>query len=343
MRGSLIGIGTSAAALGLVLGGSLYAAGQVTGLPATRVIEQTARIVAAEVGRIVYAEDLIKARALAEIRGHVPRSSETPVFVFERPDAPHLAALRSRYPLDRIIGGANGEYDAQLKLAAWVGTRFEHGSDPPPGGRRACDTVAVIEAGQRGARYWCEVAAYTMIHAAQAMGWPARMITASTDGYTWEHAVAELWSREHGKWYVIDADFNVVFEHDGVPLSAWELVHEAPVLQSAGRLVTRRFAPLKQGLYPQDVLRFFAYAHLDYRTDWCSRELRRASPAGGDMNTRWISRPGREPPLSAIRRQTVRQLFEFPPTVDPRQPPKGPASRADVLRLSSDSSRRPNP
>jgi hypothetical protein len=313
MRRSLIRIGTGLALLAALLSGGLYAAGKVTSLPVTRLVEQSARIIAAAVGRMVYAEDLNEARALAELHGHVPASPDTPVFVFERPNAPHLIELRRRYRLDDIISSNRSEYEAQLALAAWVGTRFEHGTDSPPGGRRACDTVAVIEAGQRGARYWCEVAAYTMIHAAQAMGWPARMITASTDGYTWEHAVAELWSSEHQKWFVVDTDFNVVFEHAGVPLSAWELVHVAPSIHSAGQLITRRFAPLKEGLAPQDLLRFFAYVHLDFRSDWCTRPLRRASPAGGDLNTRWTARPLRGPALTSIPAATTPEQFYATP------------------------------
>jgi hypothetical protein len=248
---------------------------------------------------------------LAQQRGQTSSLSNAPVFVPERPDAPHLQALRKRYDLDAVIAQASSEYDAQLKLAAWVGTRFEHGTDEVPGGRQVCDPVAVFQAGQNGARFWCEIAAYSMIHAATAVGWPARMITASTDGHTWEHAVAELWSTQHKKWFVVDTDFNVVFEYQGVPLSAWELVHYAPQLQQSGQLTVRRFAKFKEGLVPQDLLRLYAYAHADYRTDWCTRPLRPASPAGGDLNTRWISRSGHEPKLTPIPQASSRAEFEM--------------------------------
>ena len=280
------------------------------GLPVRVAAEQVARIAAAKVGAVIYSDDLVQARALAQQRGQTSTQSNTPVFVPERPDAPHLQALRKRYDLDAVIAQATSEYDAQLKLAAWVGTRFEHGTDEVPGGRQVCDPVAVFQAGQNGARFWCEIAAYSMIHAASAVGWPARMITASTDGHTWEHAVAELWSTQHKKWFVVDTDFNVVFEHHGVPLSAWELVHEAPQLKQSGQLTVRRFAKFKEGLVPQDLLRLYAYAHADYRTDWCTRPLRQASPAGGDLNTRWTSRSGHEPKLTPITRASTRAEFE---------------------------------
>jgi hypothetical protein len=281
-----------------------------TGLSVRVAAEQVARIAAAQVGAVVYSEDLAQARSLAQQRGQTSTQSNTPVFVPERSDAPHLQDLRKHYDLDAVIAQATSEYDAQLKLAAWVGTRFEHGTDEVPGGRQVCDPVAVFQAGQNGARFWCEIAAYSMIHAASAVGWPARMITASTDGHTWEHAVAELWSTQHKKWFVVDTDFNVVFEYHGVPLSAWELVHDAPQVKQSGQLTVRRFAKFKEGLTPQDLLRLFAYTHVDYRTDWCTRPLRKASPAGGDLNTRWTSRSGHAPKLTPIARASTRAEFE---------------------------------
>jgi hypothetical protein len=293
----------------VVAGLALVAAS--TGLPLRVTAEQITRIAAARVGSVLYKEDTIQARSLAQQRGQTSAISNAPVFVQERPDAPHLQALRKRYDLDAVIAQASSEYEAQLKLAAWVGTRFEHGTDEVPGGRQVCDPVAVFQAGQRGARFWCEIAAYSMIHAASAVGWPARIITASTTGHTREHAVAELWSTQHKKWFVVDTDFNVVFEHQGVPLSAWELVHEAPQLKQTGRLTVRRFSKFKEGLVPQDLLRLYAYAHADFRTDWCTRPLRQASPAGGDLNTRWTSRNGHEPKLTPIPQARSREEFEI--------------------------------
>src|ERR1700730_6625402 len=106
-----------------------------------------------------------------------------------------------------------------LKLGAWVGTRWNHGSDPLAGARDACNPAAIVAAGARGAKDWCEIAARTPGHAASSLGWPARVITASRDGYTWEHAIAELWSDDFGKWFAMDTDFNVVYESNGIPLS----------------------------------------------------------------------------------------------------------------------------
>jgi hypothetical protein len=281
-------------------------------MPAARALEQSARIALVKVGDIVYHSDASEARELAK-KNYVGRVPETIIpFVFERADAPHLVAFRNKYELGKVIEGPGGEYDAMLRLAAWVGSQYQHGTDPVPGGNYVCDSVAVIEAGRRGASFWCEIAARTMAHAAAAVGWPARVITTSSDGYTWEHAVTELWSTEHDKWFVIDTDFNVVFEHGGVPLSAFELAHKGPELRRSDQLTVRRFAAFKQGLVPQDLLRFFDYVHVDMRTDWCSRPLRRGSPAGGDKSTWWTARPGRGPKLSPSLRVDDIAAFDWP-------------------------------
>jgi hypothetical protein len=302
----------AAVVIGLAAYSSSIAWYWTKGLPPLRTTEQLARIAVANLGKVIYRADAVRARKLAEASyvGELPEKILP--FVFESPDEPHLIALRKSFDLDSVVAGPGGEYDAQLRLAKWIGTRFEHGVDEVPGGRQVCDPVAVIEAGQKGSRFWCEIAARTMMQAATAVGWPARVITASRDAYTWEHAVSELWSNQFDKWYVVDPDFNVVFEADGVPLSTWEMVHQGPALQASNRLVIRRFAPLKQGLEPQDLVQFFAYAHVDERSDWCSRRLPDGSPAGGDLATLWTARPGRGPTLTAIPMAASRQQFEFP-------------------------------
>lgn len=211
-------------------------------------------------------------------------------FVYERSDAPYLKEFRNKYRLEELIGHDLNEYDAMIKLARWVGTRWDHGTDEVPGGTQVCNPSAVVRAGEAGARFWCEIAARTMVHAAVAVGWQARVVTASTDGYTWEHAVAELWSNQFRKWFVIDTDYNVLFQHGGVPLSAFELAREGKHLQALGQLDVVAFAAIKPSLVPRDLVPFFAYVHVDMRNDWCSRPLRRGSPAGGDMATWWVSR-----------------------------------------------------
>lgn len=230
------------------------------------------------------------------------RNAPAVPFVYEVADTAYLRDFRITHRLDEIVRGARDEYDAMGRLARWVGTRWDHGTDEVPGGNQVCEPAAVVRAGEGGAKFWCEIAARTMVHAATALGWQARVVTASRDGYTWEHAVAELWSNQFRKWFVVDADFNVVFERDGVPMSAFELVHEGERLQAGQQLKMVGFAEPKPSLPARDLIPFFAYAHVDMRNDWCSRPLRRGSPAGGDSATWWTSRNTLGPLLTASLR-----------------------------------------
>jgi hypothetical protein len=60
------------------------------------------------------------------------------------------------------------------------------------------------------------------------LGWQARKIAVDRkhgpEGLTsTHHGVAEVWSNQFRKWAVIDAQSNVHFEKNGIPLSAWEV------------------------------------------------------------------------------------------------------------------------
>ena len=243
----------------------------------------------------------------------IPGFQEIP-FVYESMNAPHLVAFRERYKLNELIAGAADEYEAMLRLGGWVGSQWDHGLDAIPGGNTLCfNPIAVVEAGRAGAKFWCEIAAKVTVHAATALGWEARLVTGSRNGYDWEHALAELWSNQYNKWFVIDADFNVVYETtDGVPLSAFELCHDWPELEKAGKLTVRRIAPAKPSLPLIDLLPFYRYVHIDLRNDWNSRQLRRGSPAGGDLATWWTARPDFGPLLTSKIRVDDRHRFNWP-------------------------------
>lgn len=321
----------------IAFGGARYSLSPVA------LIEQSGRVAAARVLSVVYRGDMeyveeatgryYRGRATAapeestdeswrRIERAVPglsviggreenRDVPSVPFVYESPDAAYLGVFRTTHRLDAIVEGAPDEYEAMLRLARWVGTRWDHGTDEVPGGNQVCDPSAVVRAGEGGSRFWCEIAARTMVHAATALGWQARVVTASRDGYTWEHAMAELWSNQFRKWFVVDTDFNVVFQRAGVPLSAFELVHEGERLQAAGQLEVVPFAATKPSLPLTDLIPFFAYVHVDMRNDWCTRFLRRGSPAGGDHATWWTARPNLNRLLTAKLRIDDQNQFNW--------------------------------
>ena len=94
-------------------------------------------------------------------------------FVYEDPNAIFLSEFRNQFKLFEIVKGIDDEYEAMLKIGAWVGTRWDHGTDNVPGGNKLCDPVAVVMAGENGNKFWCEIAAKLMVLTATSLGWAA--------------------------------------------------------------------------------------------------------------------------------------------------------------------------
>ena len=247
---------------------------------------------------------LISYQGAADLPEQVP-------FVYQRSGQTYLQEVSRKYALPELASGAGNEYQAMLQVCRWVGTRFDHGADAVPGGTVPVHPDLVLEGGAKGGKYWCEIAAKLTVEVASALGWPARLVTASKDGYHWDHAVAELWSNHFNKWFVVDTDFNLLYESDGVPLSAYELCHLAPELERQGRLKVRRIAPAKRSLQHRELLPFYRYVHIDLRNDWFTRRLRPLSPAGGDFSTWWTGRPELGQVITGKKRVDAREQFDW--------------------------------
>ncbi len=315
------------------------------GLLPVPLLRELARLAAVEVARVVYASDQLDAGRLyaAYWRGD-PAGATTAAalgswrqpalldagvqilsvrfaplpqpdlpFVVDDPSSAHLERLRRRSPLESVAAGGSDPYERVLRVLGWLGAQWRHGTDPVPGGRLVCDPVALIEAGQAGSAFSCGPTARVLVQAATALGWPARKVDLSKRGYFIDHSVAEIWSDRLSKWIMADADFNVVVESDGVPLSSWEICHRGRALEASGRLEIRHVGPRKAGIdYEQDYLALFRYVQIDLRNDWRTRPLRRGSPAAGDASTWWTARPGLGAVLTSKRRVDDPTRFDWP-------------------------------
>lgn len=236
-------------------------------------------------------------------------------FVYEKYNAPQLVAFRKKYDFQNIVGGVEDEYEKMLRVGEWIGSRWDHGLSDVPGGKNHFAPIDVIEAGTRGRRFWCEIAAKLTVQVASAMAWPARYVGMSKAGHGFKsdrHAVAELWSNRFDKWFVLDTDFNVVFESDGIPMSAYELCKMGSDLQTAGRLRIRNLGAPKPSLPLIDTIPYYRYIFIDLRNDWYTRRLRQGSPAGGDLSTWWTARQCEEPVLTLKKRVDKMEDFNWP-------------------------------
>lgn len=147
---------------------------------------------------------------------------------------PLLAELKRRYRLEEVVAPGGDEWTRQLLLKDWVAGRITNGA-PTVEARNALE---ILELSAQGKKFYCSHFAITYLQCAQALGWQARKLGIDrlhgpdSLGST-HHGVAEVWSNRFSKWVVIDAQSNLHFEKDSVPLSAWEV--RAEWLRNQGR------------------------------------------------------------------------------------------------------------
>ncbi len=146
------------------------------------------------------------------------------------PDAA-LAELRQRYRLDEVVASGQTEMEQMTLLREWVHTRWKHGWCRTPPAHRALE---ILEAAEKGSDFNCGYYAVTLVECLLALGFVARRVSISKAATEWMaedegnigHSVAEVWSHQFRKWMMLDADLNIHYERDGVPLNALE-IHRA--------------------------------------------------------------------------------------------------------------------
>jgi hypothetical protein len=140
-------------------------------------------------------------------------------FVFE--DAARLEPLRSRHGLDAAVAGAGNDFERWVRVMHWARDRFPHAPNPHAPDADAFDGVRLL-ADYREGGYLCGTIAPLLVQAVTALGGHARRVELRfTPGDS--HVVTEVWSDHHGKWVVLDPDYDVYFTAGGVPLHALEL------------------------------------------------------------------------------------------------------------------------
>ncbi len=142
-----------------------------------------------------------------------------------------LVELREKYELDAVVAGGRTEWEQMLLLKEWVRNRWDHGWSREPEARNALE---ILEAAASGSDFNCGYYSITMMQSLMALGFVARragIAKAQTDWMALDegnigHSIPEVYSHDFHKWIMLDADMNVHYELDGVPLSVLE-IHRA--------------------------------------------------------------------------------------------------------------------
>lgn len=176
---------------------------------------------------------------VVENRSRIPVATYSQIPFASSPyDDKHLAQLRQKYELEKVVASAKDEWTAQLLLKDWVKSRIPEGNPRSV----AVHALDILDRAAHGETFYCTHYAITYAECALALGWQARKLGIDRlhgrVGFgSSHHGVAEVWSNDFCKWVVIDADFNVHYEKRGIPLGAWEV--RAEWLRNQGADVDR--------------------------------------------------------------------------------------------------------
>lgn len=149
---------------------------------------------------------------------------------YEHYNTPRILQLAAREGLEAVVAGAADEFEAVLKLKEWVAAQFPHTTPEPYPPWDALIVLDAIRGGLTGG--FCAQYSQVLLQSLASLGFPARYVEVGTTENPYNHYPLEFWSNQFNKWVLLDADFNLHFERNGLPLSALE-VHDELVSGTA--------------------------------------------------------------------------------------------------------------
>ncbi|MEX2585206.1 MAG: transglutaminase-like domain-containing protein, partial [Balneolaceae bacterium] len=135
---------------------------------------------------------------------------------------------RRKNNLDEVVRGAKNETELILKLNNWAASRWDWHmptADAPDVVQWNGDQIMTPgETGEIGG--YCLLFSVVLAQACQSFGIPARIVNLNYAIFG-GHEVAEVWSRDYEKWFMVDPNFDSIFvsKETGEPMSVLEL-HE---------------------------------------------------------------------------------------------------------------------
>ena len=136
-----------------------------------------------------------------------------------------LSRLSEELRLDKVVTGSTGDLDKLRRVTSFVRELVDHTEESDSNQisyGAPQDAFSLLRAVANGQTFQCNAYTLLLIQCLAALGYVSRQ---STCGYyePREHVVIEVWSPDYGKWILLDADYDLTYVRDGIPLNAYEL------------------------------------------------------------------------------------------------------------------------
>lgn len=221
-------------------------------------------------------------------------------FSYQPYEEPKLAELRKNYRLDGVVAPARNEFEAMVLLRGWARSQFKRSDYQPK--MVNFDALSVLRRNTRNKdNKECRPDQYRPCHffplfysqISLSMGYQVRptQIAFSTTGKLrkdFPHGTTEVWSNQFKKWVTMDADLNLHYEKDGVPLNLLE-VHNARYEKNPSEIKIIRGTQTsgdlewKKKIEIKDMIKYHSYFKItDMRNDWMTNHYFRGHPMRSD-------------------------------------------------------------
>lgn len=203
---------------------------------------------------------------------------------YERFNAARIEQLAAREGLPAVVSGAATEFEAVLRLKEWVAAQFPHTYPDPYPPWDALIVLDAIRGGLTGG--FCAQYSQVLLQSLAALGYPARYVEIGPVDNPYAHYPIEFWSNQFNKWVLLDADFNLHFERNGVPLSALD-VHDAVLAGTADAVEVVegafRDGHPSPGDWPHGTKELYYYVRYHLKADHVAAPFEAAFDRWGDM------------------------------------------------------------
>lgn len=220
-------------------------------------------------------------------------------FRYQTHDEPRLHELRRKYRFDEVVAPATTEFEAMVLLRNWARSQFRRNDFQPD--LDQFDALAYLDRNwrDRGEAHNrtihldpCEFFPLLCAQVLVSMGYTARLVSLN------DHGNVEVWSNQFRKWVVLDAELNLHYEKDGIPLNMVELLEENYAEKPSRVEIIRgeqtsgdentTMVFLKLEVLPVETALKWYNAPLDVvtlRNDWMSNHYFRGHPARSDLSS----------------------------------------------------------
>lgn len=139
-------------------------------------------------------------------------------------NSPDLLTIKQLYGLDSVANLGNSEFEKILHLLKWTNNRWVHSGSNEPS---KSNTITILKEASEGKKFRCVeygIVLRTVLASndikARTLGLKTRDV--ETTKYGAGHVLTEVWSTQFNKWFMLDAQFNIVPVLDNIPLNAVE-------------------------------------------------------------------------------------------------------------------------